>query len=272
MTTGRRVALAIGVPLAVATIGWTALTLVALAGQASYRVDLRVPVHSRTVAVAVDSGQISLRRGTAGLVRITGTAHYALIRPSITSQSTFEQTSVRSSCRSLTWPCSFDYAVAIPGGVDTKISDAVGHLTASGLGGRLALESDAGDIRASALTGDVLISDQSGDITAADLSGRDLVIKDQSGNISATGLTVSGVTVTNGSGDITLTFASVPARVLVTSEAGNINLLLPHGSTAYRVDARTSSGTTNLHDVPTDASSPHVITVTDQSGDISITR
>jgi hypothetical protein len=47
--------------------------------------------------------------------------------------------------------------------------------------------------------------------------------------------------------------------------------VLPPGSTAYRVVAHSSSGNTAVR-VRTDSSSPHLITVTDQSGDITITR
>ena len=270
MTLARRLALIIGVPAVLLVIGWTALTAIAWAGQGSFRVNLRVPVHSRTVTMAVE-GQVSLRRGAAGLIRVTGTAHYALVRPSISWQSTSAGTSIRSRCRNLTGPCSFDYAVAIPGGVVASISDAAGDLTASGLSGRLTLAAESGAIRASALAGDVQISDQSGDITVAGLSGPDVIIKDESGNIGATGLTVQGVTVTDQSGDITLTFASVPRRVSVSCASGNIRLVLPRGPTAYRVDAHTSSGTTDT-DVPTNSASAYVITATDQSGDISITR
>jgi tRNA A37 threonylcarbamoyladenosine synthetase subunit TsaC/SUA5/YrdC len=79
------------------------------------------------------------------------------------------------------------------------------------------------------------------------------------------------VTVTSQSGNTVLTFASVPARVQVSADSGNVTLVLPRGSTAYRVAARSSDGSTAVR-VPTNPSSPHVITVTDQSGNITIIR
>jgi DUF4097 and DUF4098 domain-containing protein YvlB len=171
----------------------------------------------------------------------------------------------------VTGPCSFDYQVAMPAGAAADVTDGSGDLAARGLHGPVTLHTDSGQISATALTGDVLISNQSGDVTAAGLSGRNVVIRAGSGNIAATGLTGPGVTVTNQSGDVTLIFASVPGRVRVTCDSGNIKLVLPPGNTAYHLEARTSSGTTDLR-VPKDTSSPHVITVTDQSGDISVTR
>ena len=64
---------------------------------------------------------------------------------------------------------------------------------------------------------------------------------------------------------------SVPRRVVITGQSGNITVVLPPGSTAYRVTARTSSGSTTTA-VPTDPGSSHVITVTTESGDITIVR
>jgi Putative adhesin len=271
MTPARRVALAIGAPIALLIIGWTALTAVAWAGQASYRVHLRIHVRSHALTLAVNSGQVSLRGGSTGIVRVTGTAHYSLVRPRVHWQSTSSGTSIRSTCEALTGPCSLDFAVTMPAGLTTDVSDDSGDLAASGLHGRVTLRAQSGNIEASAMTADVLLSDQSGDINAAGLSGQSVIIKDQSGNITAAGLTNPAMTVTDQSGDITLTFASVPARVQVTCDSGDVRLVLPSGSTAYRVDAHTSSGSTSVR-VPTASFSPHVITVTDQSGDITITR
>ncbi len=50
---------------------------------------------------------------------------------------------------------------------------------------------------------------------------------------------------------------------------GNIKLVFPPGPTAYRVSASTSSGQTSVN-VPQSLTSPHVVSVTDQSGDITI--
>jgi Putative adhesin len=271
MTPGRWVALAIGVPVALIIIGWTALTAVAWAGQASYRVHLRIPVRSHTLTLAVNSGQVSLRGGSTGVVRATATAHYSLVRPRVHWQSTNSGTAIRSSCESLTGPCSVDFAVTMPAGLTTDVSDDSGDLAASGLHGRVTLQAQSGNINASVMAAGVLLSDQSGDITADRLSGPSVIIKDQSGNITAAGLTNPAMTVTDQSGDITLTFASVPSRVQVTCDSGNVRLVLPSGSTAYRVDAHTSSGSSSVQ-VPTDSSSTHVLTVTDQSGNITITR
>jgi hypothetical protein len=57
----------------------------------------------------------------------------------------------------------------------------------------------------------------------------------------------------------------------VTDSSGNITIVLPPGTTAYRVNAHTDSGSTHIR-VPTSPDSPFVITATTDSGDITIVR
>jgi hypothetical protein len=85
------------------------------------------------------------------------------------------------------------------------------------------------------------------------------------------GLAVPRVTVRDSSGDITLTFTAVPDSVTVSDQSGNVTLVLPRGGTAYDVTATTASGATSVG-VPQNPASGHVITVTDQSGDIRISQ
>jgi hypothetical protein len=271
MTPARRVFLAAGTPVALLIIGWTALTAVAWAAQGSYRVHLAIPVRGRAVSVQVDSGQLSVGPGPAGTLRVTGTAHYALARSAVSWQSSPAGVSVRSRCRQLTGPCSFTYAVAIPQGSTAGIDDSSGDVTARGLAGPLTVQADSGNVRVSSLSAGVRISDDSGDVSGSSLTGPELTISAGSGNVGLTGLASRDVTVSNQSGDTTLTFARVPARVQVRADSGNVTLVLPPGGTFYRVVAHSSSGNTAVR-VRTDSSSPHVITVTDQSGDITITR
>ncbi len=235
MTAGRRAALIVGTPLALLIIGWTALTAVAWVGEGSYPVNLSLPAHGRTVTVAVDSGDVRVSPGAGNRIRLIGTAHWALFRSRVRWQATPSGVVVRSQCRQPTGSCSFDYRVSVPRGLAPVISSG------------------------------------SGEITGASVSGPRVVIKNESGDITITGLASKDVTAEDQSGTITLTFAVVPDRVVVSGESGDIRLVLPPGSTAYRVRASTQSGLTTVT-VPRNPSSPHVITVTDQSGNITVTH
>jgi hypothetical protein len=271
MTPGRWVALAIGIPLALLVIGWTALTAVAFAGLGSSRVSLAVPFHGRTAVVSVDEGDISVGPGPAGQLRVHGTLHYSLIRPKVTWQHSGSTIALHARCQAPVGVCSFDYAVAVPAGARSEISTASGNLTASGLAGPVTLSPASGDIHATRLSGRATISDHSGDITVTSLSAARVLIRNDSGNITGTGVSSRQLTAQDQSGDITVVFTKVPDLVKISDSSGNIKLVLPPGPTAYRVSASTSSGQTSVN-VPQSPTSPHVVSVTDQSGNITITR
>ncbi len=255
MTTGRVLALLFGAPLALAIIGWTGVTWVAYAAQASYPVRLDLPVPGHTATVSVDSGNLTVGQTAGSRLQVTGTAHYSLVRSTVTWHSAPSGVTVSSQCQFVTGVCSFKYQVGLPAGVRAFLSDS------------------SGDIRLRGLAGYVNASDGSGQIVGTGVSGPRLVLEDGSGNINVGGLTSADVVASDGSGDITLTFTKIPGRVSVTDSSGDVRLVLPPGPTFYRVNASTSSGN-RVVNVPTTTSrsSRHVITVTDGSGDITITH
>src|SRR5689334_2066044 len=170
MTPGRWAALAIGTPLALLVIGWTALTAVAFAGLGSSRVNLAIPFHGRTAAVSVDEGDITVGPGPAGQLRVHGTLHYSLIRPKLTWHRSGSTIALHARCQVPTGVCSFDYAVTVPAQGRSVVSNGSGNLTARGLAGPVTLSTNSGDIKATAISGRATISDHSGDITVTSLS------------------------------------------------------------------------------------------------------
>lgn len=269
MTTGRRIALAVGAPIAIAIIGWLALTEVAWAGQGSYPVSLRIPMHGQTASFAIDSGQLQVGPGAPNMLRLTGTARYSLVRSKVTWRFTPSGAFVGSRCQFPTGVCSFDSRVAIPANSRAVIHDGSGDVTVQRLTGAVSISDDSGSIIATALSGGVRISDSSGDISGSSLGGPQVVIDDQSGGINIVRLTSTNVSASNDSGDITLVFSKVPDAVHVIDSSGNVTVVLPRGNTAYNVTASTASGQRTVS-VPTNPSSPHVITVSNDSGDVTI--
>ena len=253
MTAGRRVALLLGVPVALAVIGWTGLTAVAYAGQASYPVRLSVPVHGSTVSFSADDADVRVTQAPGSQLLLTGTAHYSIIRSTVTWHNTQSGVIVTPRCHFVVGNCSFDFHAVVPGGKRALISTGSGNVTLADLSGPV-----------SAGTG-------SGDVSGNAVSGANVAFKTGSGNISIAGLAGAKVTASSGSGDITLTFTEVPAHVRVSTGSGNVSLVLPRGSTPYQVNANTDSGG-RVVTVPTNSASQHVITVSAGSGNISITN
>jgi hypothetical protein len=272
LTPGRRAALAIGVPLVLLVIGWNALTAVAWAGQDTYPVRLNLPDRGATATVQVDSGQLTVRPGRAGRLGITGIARYTLVRSRVSWQTGPSGVAVRSSCRwQVTGPCTFNYTVAVPGGTAARVTDGSGDVTAEGLTGQLTLESGSGDLALWSLSAGVKANTGSGDINGSGLTGPSVLAESGSGDVHLTGVGSPGVTVSDGSGDVNLTFTRVPGHVRITVGSGNVSVVLPKGGTAYQVNATTGSGATTVG-VPRNPASAHVITITDQSGDITVTQ
>ena len=271
MTPWRWVALVIGTPLALLAIGYTALTAVAFAGLGSDQVNLATPVAGRTAVVSVDSGDVTVRPGLAGQLRVHGNLRYSLVRPRVSWRRSPSRIAVRSHCHVPVGICLLDYTVTVPAGVRSSVSDGSGDLFTSGLTGSFTLKDGSGDITAGQLSGTPTISDQAGDIFVSSISGTRAVIMNSAGDITASGVSSRNMTVTDQAGDISVTFTKVPDRVRISDSAGDITLVLPPGPTTYRVSASASSGSTTIS-VPRSLTSPHLISVTNESGDISISQ
>ena len=253
LTRGRVLALVIGVPLVLAIIGWSALTAVAFAGQASYPVRINLPVHGGTVNFSVDSGDVTVSQTAGDRLVATGTAHYSLVRSTVTHSVTATGTTVSSHCRFVTGECSFNYRVGLPAGVRAVLASGSGSLMLRGLSGYV--DAAAG----------------SGDIAGTGLSGPQVTFESGSGDVTVRGLASADVSASAGSGDVTLTFTKVPRLVSVSNADGDVRLVLPPGRTLYKVDASAGDGSSVVK-VPQSTNSPHVIKVSDGSGDITITN
>jgi len=253
MTTGRRVALLLGIPVALAVIGWTGLTAVAYAGQASFPVRLAVPVHGSTVRLSAGAADVRVTQAPGSQLLLTGTAHYSIIRSTVTWNNTRSGVIVTPRCHFVVGNCSFDFHAVVPGGKRALISAGSGNVTLRDVSDPVSADTGSGDVSGNAV------------------SGANLAFKTGSGNISIAGLAGPNVTASAGSGDITLTFTKVPAHVRVSTGSGNVSLVLPHGNTLYQVNAVADSGG-RLVTVPTSSASRHVITVSAGSGNISITN
>lgn len=293
MTPARRAILTIGVPIALAIIGvgvasWASGAITGLTRQVSYRVAETAPVKRGHVNVTVANADVTLRSGTGDQIQVRGKLSGNLIRPTFSSQSTAAGLALHAQCRVPAGICSLKFAITAPARFPVAVTDSSGDMQASGLRGLVTLSNSSGDLGASRLSGDIRLEDGSGDLAASGLTGNiqldnssgdinasgltgDVRFQDNSGDVALNGLAGSDVTGSNSSGDITLTFTKVPDRVQIIDSSGDVVLVLPPGPVAYDVVASATSGDTAIT-VPRKSSSKHVIIVTNQSGDVTITR
>jgi len=270
MTPGRILTLAIGIPLAVILIAWTSFSIVAQIGQASFPVSYTIPVHHGQLVTDVASGNVTVRQGGGNTAHLTGIVQYSLIRPSITENTTASGTTVDLRCHIQVGNCGLNAALSVPARTDVTLSSGGGDQTVSGLAGNVALSSDGGNIAVSDVGGNASVSTGGGDLAASGLAGR-LTFSTGGGNISGNPLASLYVNAQSGGGDVSLVFTQPPRNLDIVSGGGNINVVLPHGDTAY--DISTSSGGGNISEpVNINASAPDKITVDSGGGDISITE
>jgi len=168
MTTGRRLALVIGVPLILLIIGWNALSAAAYAGQATYPVRLDLPASGGTVKVSIDSGDLNGGPGAGDRLRLTGTARYSVVRSTVTWHATPSGVTVVSRCHFVVGECSFNYRVALPAGSPAILSDGSGDITVTGVTSTdVTASDDSGDVTLTftKIPDRVRVSDQFGDVT-----------------------------------------------------------------------------------------------------------
>ena len=112
MTPGRWVTLAIGVPIALVLIGWSAFSLVANIGQASFPVSATIPVQNGRLAASTGGGDITVHQGqlSGGTARLTGKVEYSLVRPKFTVSGS----GISLHCRLPTGNCGLNATLDVP--------------------------------------------------------------------------------------------------------------------------------------------------------------
>jgi hypothetical protein len=293
MTPARWVVLAAGLPVALALIalasyGWADRTVLYLAGQSQvgYPVGFSVPVSGAQARVTDSNGDLTVRAGSGRRIVVRGYLSSSFARPSLRWGWSGDGLALNPQCFAQAGNCSLSLGVTVPAGLPVSAGDAFGLLDARGLHGRVTLSQNSGDLTASRLTGTVHLADSFGALTATGLAGSIQLdnssgdiraagvignsrFQDSFGTISVTGLAAADVVAANTSGDISLTFTKVPHHVNVTDSFGSVTLVLPPGPATYRVQTRDSFGST-IVSVPRSPSARNVITVTNNSGDITI--
>jgi hypothetical protein len=276
MTPGRWGALAIGVPFALALIGWSAFSLVAGLGRASYAVSTSIPLRTSLplqhgqLAASVASGDITLHQEVTGsTARLTGTVHYSLVRPGLTVSKTASGTSIDVRCRIPTGNCGLSGTIDVPPDTSVNLATGGGNMQVNGIQRDVILNSDGGNVTVSGVGGTADLSTGGGNVTASDL-GNTLRFSTDGGDVNGNGLTSPRVTMESGGGNVTLVFTRAPANLSLTSDGGDITIVFPHDGTSYAIPRPITDGGDYSATVPTKPSSGHTITVNSGGGNVSI--
>jgi len=250
MTPGRWITLAIGVPIALVCIGWSAFSLVASIGQASFPVSTTIPVQNGRLVASTGGGDITVHQGQVSdsTARLTGKVEYSLVRPTFTVSAS----GISLHCRLPTGNCGLNATLDVPSHTAVDLNTGGGNMQVTGIQGNVTLDSAGGNVTASGLGG-VLDFGTSG------------------GDVDGSGLFSPHVTTDSGGGNVTLVFTAVPDYVKVGSSGGDITIVVPRGNTSYDIKSTASGGDYHAS-VPVNNASPHTIQVDSGGGNISITK
>ena len=207
MTPGRWVALAIGVPIALALIGWSAFSLVAAVGRASFPVNTSIPLQDGHLVASTGGGDITVHQDQTrgGTARLTGTVQYSLIRPHLT----IDGTGVHLDCLLPTGNCGLNATLDVPLDTSVNLASEGGNMQVNGIQRDVTLNSSGGDVTVSGIGGIADVTTGGGNVTASDL-GDIRQFSTEGGDINGTGLSAPQVTTDSGGGNVTLAFTSVP--------------------------------------------------------------
>jgi hypothetical protein len=267
MTPGRWATLAIGVPIALVLIGWSAFSLVASIGQASFPVSATIPVQNGRVTASTGGGDITVHQGplSGGTARLTGKVEYSLVRPKFTVNAS----GVSLRCNVPTGNCGLDATLDVPSHTAVDLTTGGGNMQVSGIQGNVTLDSAGGDVGISGIGGTADVLSGGGNVTASGLGGV-LDFGTSGGDVDGSGLFSPHVTTDSGGGNVTLVFTAVPDYVKVGSSGGDISIVLPPGTTSYHIKSNASGGDYGAAGVPTNDASRHLIQVDSGGGNISL--
>ena len=168
ITTGRLLALLVGVPACLCVIGLVAVGFVADAGKGQYHVHVDLPARGRAVDVSISGGNLTVTATHGDRLRLTGTARYSLIRSTLTRRVTSKRVSTSWRCHFVFGDCSFSLNVGLPAGAPVHFSNGSGDITVTGLtSAQVSASGGAGDITLTfaAVPDLVRVSDSFGNVT-----------------------------------------------------------------------------------------------------------
>src|SRR5271169_2874301 len=223
MTPGRWLTLMIGVPIALALIGWTGFSIVTGVGRASYPVTGTIPLENGQLVASMGGADVTLHQDQArgSTARLTGTVQYSLVHPNFTVIGT----AVNLDCRLPSGNCGLSATLDVPADTPVDLATGGGNVNAGDLGGITNFTTDGGDV------------------TVNDLFS-------------------PHVTLETGGGNVTLTFTKAPAYLNITSGGGDITVVVPHSTTTQYAISYDTGGGDYSASVPVNlASTAHTITV-----------
>jgi Putative adhesin len=203
--------------------------------------------------VSTGSGDIAIRPGEAGTVRISGKiqAHdngddgnaekkvrYLEQNPPIEQDGNHIRIG-RLEDREMTHNISIDYEIEVPADTQATSTTGSGDVSVEGIRGPVRATSGSGDMKLHSLQSDVTLKTGSGDVSLEEVSGGRVEVQAGSGDVKLRDLRCT-MQVRTGSGDISAE-GELTGDWSLQAGSGGISVQLT-SETGFDLDAHTSSG------------------------------
>ncbi len=268
MTPGRWLTLMIGVPIALALIGWTGFSIVTGVGRASYPVTGTIPLENGQLVASMGGADVTLHQDqTRGsTARLTGTVQYSLVHPNFTVIGT----AVNLDCRLPSGNCGLSATLDVPADTPVDLATGGGNVQAGGLQRDVTMDTAGGDVTLSGIDGNTDLATGGGNVNAGNLGGI-VNFTTAGGDVTVNDLFSPHVKLETGGGNVTLTFTKAPAYLNITSGGGDITVVVPHSTTTQYAISYDTGGGDYSASVPVNlAATAHTITVASGGGNVSI--
>jgi DUF4097 and DUF4098 domain-containing protein YvlB len=205
-----------------------------------------------SLSVQIPNASVTLEPSTDDQIRVSVTGTFFGSEPTLSVRTEGGVTEVRGGCRTQLFShCSIRVAVQLPRALPTTVDGENGRIEASGLTGRLTLETSNGTIEARGTVGRLDAETTNGDVTVTDATS-----------------TLVQASTTNGS--VELDFTDAPDSVDATSTNGSVIVRVPVSQVSYLVTAQTTNGSVNTETVPSDRTSRRSITAQTTNGSVTV--
>lgn len=199
-TPGRVVALALGVPIMLASVVWSAFTLVGVLGRTSAHFHTSYAWSGGNVSLNVNDGNVQIRAADTTTVDVDYTEHYEFKRPTVRGVSSPSGVALTGHCTGGVFGqnCQINYVITVPKQASLQLHLGDGTLTLQGV------------------TAPVVAHTGDGSIHGSELGSKT-------------------VEATVGDGSIHLQWVAAPARVTSSVGDGSVDITVPHGSGPYAI-------------------------------------
>lgn len=212
------------------------------------------PIDALVVDVG-DGGRVDVVGTSGDDVVVQGTEHRGLVAPERTSEQAGGTLELRADCGpigplAVAMFCRAEYVVEVPAELDVRIDGAGIAVSVAGVDGAVRVDVRGGHVELDDLSGPVEV-DSWGD------------------RVEATGLTSSSVDVVSRGGGTRLEFVEPPELVVVRTQGGGADVVLPRDDVAYAIDTTAADGV-EIVDVRTDPDASRVVQLDSDGGGITV--